>query len=165
MPATIQIIKTYGAGPAGTEANDTEFGLKAVDDHATAPADAPVVIPDVTTVYSFESWMRFKCTVAPSNQCDNFKIWSSGAAVGTGLVITVNSDAVAAYATPVDTVSAAGTRVDFASHGSGAKISITGTLVDIDDETDFSVFQLEVGATAVPGDITPQDVSFSYDES
>ena len=165
MSATIQIIKTYGAGPAGTEANDTEFGLKAVDDHATAPADAPVVIPDITTVYSFESWMRFKCTVAPSNECTNFKIWGSGAAVGTGLVLTVNSTAIDTYATPIDEVSAQGTRVNFASHGVGAKINVAGTLVDIDDETDFSVFQLEVGATAVPGDITPQDVNFSYDES
>jgi len=165
MPATIQIIKTYGAGPTGTEADDTEFGLKVVDDHATAPEDAPIVVPSSLLNYSYESWMRFKCSVAPSNVCENFKIWSSGTSVGTGLEITVNSDAVDAYATPVITESAAGTRVNFASHGIGAKIDITGSLVNNGDKTDFSVFQLEVGPTAGPGDITDQTVYFSYDES
>lgn len=165
MAATIVIVKTYGAGPAGTEAIDTEFGLKSVDDHATAPEDAAVSIPDAGTNYSYECWMRFKCTAVPSNQCDNFKIWSSGAAVADGLVITVNSDAVNTYATPVNTISTKGTRVDFADKDSGDKISIVGTLEDEDDETDFSVFQLAVDSSAAPGDMPDQTVYYSYDES
>lgn len=165
MSATIIVIKTHGASGYETESQDTIFGLKSVDDHATAPADAPVQIPDVGTNYSYECWMRFKCTAAPSNTCENFKIWSSGAAVGTGLVITVNSDAVNSYATPVVTDSAQGTRVDFATKGSGAKITVAGSLVNIGDKTDHSVFQLEVGTTAVPGDMADQTIYYSYDES
>jgi hypothetical protein len=109
--------------------------------------------------------MRFKCTVAPSNLCNNFKVWSSGGAVGTGVVLTVNSDAVNTYATPVDTDSAQGTRVDFATKGSGSKISVAGDLISGGDKSDFSVFQLEVGPTASPGDIAEQTVYYSYDES
>ena len=165
MAATIVVIKTHGAVGYETESQDTTFGLKTVDDHATAPADAPVTIPDVGTNYSYECWMRFKCTAAPSNQCENIKVWSSGAAVGTGLVITVNSDAVNTYDTPVITDSANGTRVDFATKGSGAKITVAGTLINIGDKSDFSVFQLEVGSTATPGDIADQTVYYSYDES
>ena len=166
MAATIVVVKTHGAVGYETESTDTIFGLKSVDDHATAPEDAPVQIPDSPgTNYSYECWMRFKCTAAPSNQCDNFKVWGSGASVGTGLVITVNTDAVAVYATPVVTDSAQGTRASFASHGSGAKISVAGTLVNIGDKSDFSVFQLEVSETATPGDIADQTVYYSYDES
>lgn len=164
MAATIVVIKTHGAVGYETESQDTEFGLKTVDDHTTTPADAPVSIPDVGTNYSYECWMRFKCTTAPSNQCANFKIWSSGSAVGTGVVITVNSDAVNTYDTPVITDSAKGTRVDFATKGSGSKVSIAGTLVNIGDKSDFSVFQLEVGSTAAPGNIADQTVYYSYDE-
>ena len=165
MAATIVVVKTYGAGPTGTQAADTTFGLKSVDDHATAPADAPVSIPDTGTNYSYECWMRFKCTVAPSNKCENFKIWSSGFSAGTGLAITVNSDAVTTYATPVVTISEKGTRVDFATKGSGAKISVAGLLDAENEVTDFSVFQLEVGSTATPGDIADQSAYYSYDES
>jgi hypothetical protein len=165
MSATIVIIKTHGALGYETESVDTEFGLKAVDDHSTSPADAPIEIPDIGTNYSYECWMRFKCTVAPSNQCENFKIWSSGAAVATGLVITVNSDAINTYATPVDTDSIKGTRVDFADKDSGDKISVAGSLVNNGDKTDFSVFQLEVGQTASPGNMPDQTVYYSYDES
>ena len=166
MAATIIVIKTHGASGYETESQDTIFGLKSVDDHATAPADAPVQIPDSPgTNYSYECWMRFKCTAAPSNVCENFKVWSSGAAVGTGIVITVNSDAVNSYATPVVTDSAQGTRVDFATKGSGAKISVAGSLVNIGDKSDFSVFQLEVAETAAPGDMADQIVYYSYDES
>jgi hypothetical protein len=165
MAATIVVIKTHGALGYETESQDTTFGLKSVDDHATAPADAPVSIPDIGTNYSYECWMRFKCTVAPSNTCENFKVWGSGAAVETDLVITVNSDAVNTYATPVNTDSAAGTRVDFATKGSGAKISVAGDLVNIGDKTDFSIFQLEVDPLASPGDMADQTVYYSYDES
>jgi len=166
MAATIVVVKTYGAGPTGTQAADTTFGLKSVDDHATAPADAPVQIPESSgTNYSYECWMRFKCTVAPSNQCNNFKVWSSGSAVGTGIVITVNSDAVTTYATPVVTISEKGTRVDFATKDSGSKISIAGTLDAENEVTDFSVFQLAVSETASPGDMADQTIYYSYDES
>ena len=166
MAATIVVIKTHGASGYETESQDTEFGLKSVDDHTTAPADAPVQIPDSPgTNYSYECWMRFKCTVAPSNVCENFKVWSSGSAVGTGVVITVNSDAVTTYSTPVDTDSAQGTRVDFATKDSGSKISVTGSLVSNGDKSDFSVFQLEVSEAAAPGDMADQTVYYSYDES
>lgn len=165
MAATIVVLKTHGASGYETESTDIIFGLKSVDDHATPPADAPVTIPAAGTNYSYECWMRFKCTVAPSNMCENFKIWSSGSAVGTGLVITVNSTAVTTYATPVNTDSNKGTRVDFATKGSGAKISVAGELNAIGEKTDFSVFQLEVGTTTSPGDMADQTVYYSYDES
>jgi hypothetical protein len=78
--------------------------------------------------------------------------------------ITVNSDAVDTYVTPVDTDSAVGTRAAFVDKDSTDKISVAGELVDIADQSDFMVFQLEVGPTATPGNKT-YTVNYSYDES
>jgi len=163
MPATIVPIKTYGNSGSPTEVTTTTPGLLSTDDNAT-PATSPITIPSAGTIYSYESWLRFKCTAVPANQCTNFKVWSAGTTVGTGVVITVNTDAVAAYVTPVSTVSANGTRADFATKGSGSKISVAGSLVNNGDKTDFSVFQEEVGATAGPGNIS-YTVNYSYDET
>lgn len=163
MAATIDVIKTYGTTGTPTEVVVTSPGLLSTNDNA-APSSSPVVVPMAGTNYSYECWLRFKCTVAPATQVTNFKIWSDGAAVATGVVITVNTDAVTTFATPVVTDSTQGTRDDFANHGSGAKINVAGTLVNVGDKSDFSVFQLEVGTTASPGNIS-ETVTFQYDET
>ena len=163
MAATIVAIKTYGDSGAPSEATVTQPGLLSTNDNA-APTSSPVAVPTGADVYSYECWLRFKCTAAPANECSNFKIWSSGVAVGTGLTITVNTDAVAAYITAVATQSAVGTRGDFVDSDSGAKIAVAGSLVNIGDYSDFSVFQLEVANTAGPGNMT-YTVNYSYDES
>ncbi len=164
MAATVDIIKTYGTTGAPTEVTNTTPGLLSTNDNS-ATADSPVTIPGVGTNYSYECWMRFKIgATAPDNQCTNFKIWSSGSAVGTGLVITVNTDAVTSFVTPVNTQSAQGTRASFATKDSSSKVAVGGTLVSTGDKSDFSVFQLEVGTTAGPGDVT-YTVNYSYDES
>jgi hypothetical protein len=121
VAATINPIKTYGTSGSPTEVVTATPGLLSTNDNA-APASSPVNVPSVGTGYSYECWMRFYCTLAPANQCTNFKIWSSGGVVGTGLVITVNTDAVDTYVTPVDTDSVAGTRADFSTKDSYAKL-------------------------------------------
>jgi len=163
MAATIDVIKTYGNSGTPTEVVVTAPGLLSTDNDA-APAVSPVTVPGEGTSYSYECWLRFKCTVAPDNVCENFKIWSSGVAVGTGLVITVNSTAVDTYVTPVTTLSAAGTRVDFATKNSAAKVSVVGSLDAEDEKSDFFVFQLEVLPATAPGNKS-YTCNYSYDES
>jgi hypothetical protein len=165
MAAVIEVLKTHGDSGSPTESVDTTFGLKSVDDHDTTPANAPVNIPDDGTSYSYETWLRFNCATAPSNMCNNFKVWGSGVAVATGVKITINTDAVDTYVTPVNTESAAGTRDDLVNHGSGDEVSVAGDLVDIDDKTDFIVAQLEVEDTAGPGNIPDQTLYYCYDET
>ena len=168
MAATIQLIKCTGAS-AGTENDVTSTGvrLKSIDDHTTAPASAPITIPTSNTAYSYESWFRFNASVAPDNQCDNFQVWSLGNQIQSGdAKITINSTAVAAGVTPVVTLSAAGTRTDFVDRTSGAKIAVAGTLTATDDETDYSVLQLEVYTGATQGDVTQSnEFNYSYDEN
>lgn len=161
MAATLKIIKSYGAGQ--TEVEVTSPGLLSTDDN-TAPASSPVTKPPSGTEYSYECWVRFELDVEPDTQVTNFQFWSDGTSVGTGLVITVNTDAVSAYDTPIDTVSDEGTRASFATRDSGSKISLAGTLATTGDQTDFMVFQLEVADTASAGAVT-YTTNFSYDET
>jgi hypothetical protein len=42
---------------------------------------------------------------------------------------------------------------------------VTGTLVNIDDETNYLVFQMDVTSAAAPGNITQQTHDYSYDET
>ena len=168
MAATIQLVKCTGSN-AATENDVSGVGvrLKSIDDHTTAPASAPITIPSADTAYSYETWLRFNCSVAPDNQCDNFQVWSLGNEIQSGNAkVTINSDAVAAGVTPVNTLSAAGTRTDFKVKTSGAKIAVAGTLTATDDETDYSVLQLEVYTGATQGDVTQtNEYNYSYDEN
>ena len=168
MAATIQLVKCTGA-TASTENDVSGVGvrLKSIDDHTTAPASAPITIPSTNTAYSYETWLRFNCSVAPDNQADNFQVWSLGNAIQAGdAKITINSDAVTAGITPVVTESAVGTRTDFVARTSGAKIAVAGTLTSANDETDYSVLQLEVYTGATQGDITQtSEYNYSYDEN
>jgi len=163
MAAVIELVKTYGSSGSPTTVVVTSPGLLSEDSNAS-PIAAPVRVPAAGTEYSYECWLQFRVNTAPDNLCNNFQIWSSGVAVGTGMVITVNSDAVDTYVTPVDTDSAAGSRVDFADKDSGDKIDIDGDLVNVSDTTDFMVFQLEIDNTAEPGNKS-YTVYFSFDES
>ena len=168
MAATIVLMKCTSA-TAAEETDVTAVGvrLKSVDDATTAPASAPITIPAADTAYSYETWLRFKCTVAPDNQCTNFQVWSLGTAIQTGAAkITINSDAVTAGVTPVNTVSSAGTRTDFVVSTAGAKIAVAGTLTSADDESEFVVVQLEVYSSATQGNVTQSnEFNYSYDEN
>lgn len=164
MSAVIEIMKQVGSSP-GSETSVSGIALKAVDDVATTAPNSPIVILDSGTNYSYESWIRFKCTTAPDNQCYDFKIWGAGAAIQSGkFKITVNTDAVASYHTPVNAQSSQGTRDDFSNHDSGSKVDIAGTLTASGQYTDFAVFQAEVTSDALPGNIAQQTVYYEYTE-
>lgn len=163
MAAEIKIVKTYGDSGSPTEVEVTTPGLLSSDDNAL-PSASPVLVPPSGKNYSYECWLRFKASVAPDNLCNNFKIWSSGSSVGTGLAITVNSDTVDTYVTPTSAESSEGTRVDFSTKDSYDKIDVDGDIINIGDKTDFSVFQLEAEPTATPGNKS-YTVYYQYDES
>lgn len=170
MVATINMKKCTSTD-AGTEVTVTSIALKSVDDSTGAPTEGgdasnhPVPIPPSGTDYSFETWLRWKCeTTPPDNQATNFKFWTSGS-MDTGVEITLNTDAVSSGVTPVETLSSEGTRDDWANHGSGAKVSVTGTLTAVDQSTNYIVLQLETQNTASQGDMTQMTAYYSYDEN
>lgn len=162
MAATITIECCTGTN-AGTEATVTGVMMRSNDSAAVTKAN-PITIPTGATVYSYEKWLRFKDTVAPDNQCTNFKYWGPNTIPGTGLLLNVGTTATGV--TPVTTVSSvATTQQDTNYYDVSHQLSIPGTLTSQNQETDYLVLQLAVANTAGPGDIVQQTHNYSYDES
>ena len=148
---------------AGTENTVIGVMMRANDSHLLTILN-PIQIPVAGTAYSYEKWLRFKCTVAPSNQVTTFKYWGPNTipAVGTLLFAGTNATGV----TPVVTDSAvATTQQDTNYYDTSNQLAIGGTLVNINDESEFLVLQLDVATTASPGDIVQQTHNYSFDEN
>ena len=162
MAATITIMGCTGEN-AATEATITGLMMRSNDSVAVTKAN-PITIPASTSVYSYEKWLRFKDTVAPANQCTNFKYWGPNTVPGTGLIL--NAGTTDTGATPITTVSSvATTQQDTNYYDTSHQLSIGGTLTAQNQETDYLVLQLVVASTAGPGDIVQQTHNFSYDEN
>lgn len=163
MASVISVIQKSGIGYSATNVGKAEFYFLSIDSNVEEPIDYPITIPDAGTVYSYEIWLRFRCDVAPSSYCNNFKIWVTGA-LGTGQNITVNTDNIVTYVSPVNSESSQGTRGDLIDYNAGNKLSVAGTLNDIADKSNFMVMQLEVQSSASNGSISDWVVNYQYDE-
>ena len=162
MAATITIIGCTGVN-AATEATITGLMMRSDDSVAVTKAN-PITIPAGASVYSYEKWLRFKDTVAPANQCTNFKYWGPNSIPGTGMILKAGT--VDTGATPVATASSvATTQQDTNYYDTSHQLSIPGTLTSQNQETDYLVLQLTVANTASPGDIAQQTHNYSYDEN
>jgi len=162
MAATITIQACTGTN-AATEATVTGITMRANDSAVNDTAN-PIVVPGSGTARSYEKWIRFKCTVAPSTQVTNFNYWGPNAIPGTGTLLFVGTTDTGV--TPVVTDSSVATVQQDTTHYSLATaLAITGTLVNQNDETNYIVFQMDVINTAEPGSITQQTHNYSYDET
>lgn len=162
MAATI-IIQGCTGENAATEATITGLMMRANDSVAVTKAN-PITIPAEGTAYSYEKWVRFKCTVAPDNSVSNFKYWGPNTTPGTGLTLFAGTTDTGA--TPVATDSAvATTQQDTNYYDTSHVLAIGGTLTTEDQESNYLVLQLDVASTAGPGDIVQQTHNYSYDES
>jgi hypothetical protein len=167
MAATIAVVQNYGWASASYfgEVAKNISNLISIDDGIVDKLDYPVRIPNTGTTYSFETWIRCRCDVAPANFCNNFKAWYVSGMPTPGFTIKVNSTVVNTYQQPVDTESAQGTRVSFTDYiAENDSISMDGELVNIGDYTSWLVFQLEVINTASIGEYAI-DYIIQYDEA
>ena len=165
MAATIVVVQDAGESYAGY-AQEVAKNIFYMIPIASATANRtlnPMPIPAVGTNYSYEVWLRCRCDLAPVVKCYNFNAWYVSGIPVSGYKVTVNSDIVSAYITPVDSLSAIGNRVDFSGRGVGSEITINGELTNLGDYSSYLVFQLEVSAGAASGD---SEVSWiiEYDE-
>lgn len=163
MSAVISVCQQSGLGYSSTVVAKNEFYFLPIDSNVETPDDWPIKIPESGTTYSYEVWLFFRCDVAPSQYCKNFKIWCDGS-VPSGMKITVNKDAIWNYQTPVNTKSTAGTRDDFSNYTSSNKLPIAGELNNVGDKTSYIVFQLEVSSFAEQGTYEDFTVYYQYDE-
>ena len=168
MAATVKLM-VCNSTDAGVETDITGTGIDFITaDNAlntSGNRDAyPITIPAAGTAYSYEKWLRWKCTAVPDTQCTNFQFWGPNTVPGTGLILYVGTTDTGV--TPVVTdSSAAATQQDTNYYDTDNQLAIAGTLTLENDETDYLVMQLDVTSTAGQGNISQQEYSYSYDEN
>lgn len=134
----------------------------------------PASPPTANAQYSYEVWLRWKCTGAPTTACQNFKFWTSSTDKPDGPTpgaCTIYAGIASAAATPVKTKSSIAT-VSVHDHyidvGSALAVPVVpgdSVINAVNEQTKWLVLQLEVLFGALPGDITTQLFMLGYEES
>jgi hypothetical protein len=163
MVATVQIVEKNGTSGTNTQKDSGTVRLKNADD-ATVDANNPMVVPTAGSDFSWEKWLRLKVTVAPDTNISNLKMYSDGT-IGFGTGVTAYGKSVATYATPVEVTATAG-YTDLASYTSGSALDLgTAAVTGTGEKGDHAVLMLKVDTNANPGALTPETITFSYDET
>jgi len=166
MSAVISVVQNCGENYAGysQEVAKSISYLLSIDNCTANKNDNPIEIPSIGTNYSYETWIRLRCDLAPNNYINNIKVWYDSGMPASGYLLTVNDNAINTYQKPVNLVSSQGNRVDFTTKNSEENsIILSGTLSDVGDYTSYLVFQVEVLSTAEPGGYGV-DYLIQYDE-
>lgn len=149
-------------------------------DNATVDAVNRMVIPASGSTgrdYSFEKWIRLEVTVAPSVDIQNIRAYSDGTnSFGTGVKVwyhtstaydTVNGpQAPSSSNDPPHVAASTVNMADFFGTNSGAPITIFSTASATTGQVgDWLVLVLEVESSATQGTLTPEVLTFAYDET
>ena len=166
--AAFSLMKRTGASP-GSEANTNwDVGLINDDSNSTDTGSYPIPVPESGYSYSYESWLRLKCTAAPDNAVDNIKVWFTATAPATGVSLMIGT--TTSYATPTNEGSSVATTNATEYPDAGDALSV-GTpqsydqISAIGEYSDYVVVQLRVGPTAGQGNLPVQILHVRYDES
>ncbi len=166
--AAFTLYKRTGTSPGSEDDSSWNPCFLSSDLHSTSHGSYTIPAPESGYVYSYENWLRLKCTSAPDNTIANIKWWFAGSGPGTGLDIMVGT--TAAYATPVDSASSvattdANTHSDVSSALSWGTPQASDEITAVGQYTDYLVAQLRVGATASQSAMTDATIHYQYDES
>jgi hypothetical protein len=162
MAATLS-VRVYTGSAAGTESSAVT-GIDFISaDNATNSLANRQANPITVGNNSYEKWLKLKVDAAPANSVSNFLIWGDGAVMtSTTLMFT------GAYITGVTPVATASTiaNTTFTNFTAGNKATWDSTSYTATNATTkYAVFQLQVGATAGPGNWTQETINYSYDET
>lgn len=180
MAAVFDVMIDYGGSDTapGTAEVATNLRFNRADDNVQDTSE-PIPIPGAGTIYSYWKHIYLKCTTGPVTSCNNFKYYSDGAGMDTGVLIKVGTNAVANdsdynVADGADEMVANHSGVDasadvngYTSGGSQLALGVVpgdDVIDDVDEETDYLVLQLNVSSTASAGNITSKTHTFQYDE-
>lgn len=162
MVASLSLRVQTGA-PAGTE-SAVVTGIDLISaDNATNSLANRQANPITVGTNSYEKYVKLKVDTAPANAVTNFKIWGDGAVAANTTLMWAG--AVASYAQPTASTSTVAT-TNFNTCTSGAKCTWdSASYSTLNSTTKYSVFQLQVGSGATPGNWPTETVSYSYDET
>lgn len=156
-------LRVYTGSNAATESSAVT-GVDLISaDNATNSLANRTANPITVGTNSFEKWLKLKIDTAPANGVTNFKIWGDGAVASNTTLMWAG--AVTTGATPTASTSSVAT-TNFNTCTSGAKCTWdTASYSALNATTKYSVFQLQVGSSATPGNWPTETVSYSYDET
>ena len=163
MAATLVLAVSNGAGPTVTDAV-TGIDLESADNAVNSLANRQAN-PITVGTNSFEKWIRLKITATPQNYVQSFKVWFNGT-VDTSTTMNFTGAHVAYQegTTAVSTIANANATT-YTSNNKAVWDTAQYTAGQSGSYTKYLVLQLQVGATAGPGNWTQQTVNYSYDEA
>lgn len=162
MAATVT-VRVYTGTNAGTESGAvTGIDLISADNATNSLANRQANPINVGS-RSYEKWLKAKVDAAPANAVANFLLWGDGSVdVSTTLYAT---GAYVTGTTPVDTASTKA-NANFNNYTAGNKMTWdTNSYSATNATTQYAVFQLDVDATAGPGNWTQETVNYQFDET
>lgn len=170
--AATPLLKVYTGtnaatmSPSGT-GDGTNWNLMSTDAYdstGTTYQSYPITVPDSSSNYSYERWMKIRFD-GTFNLIDNVLAWKSAGSLSDGALILTAGE-TATGATPVNTNSTVATSVIPTTEGTAIDITPSSAIDASGDSTDYLVVQLEVPSTVTtPGDIGSQTITFQYEES
>jgi hypothetical protein len=167
MAATMQIHE-MSALTTGTDKTSGTVRFKDAD-NATVDAANPLVIPSVGSIQSYTKKVRAYMEAPPTTSISNLRWYSDGASgFGTGVSVSAKNIGVT-WAANATTKQVGG--ADLFSYTSAAPLdgdtTDTGPFAPADDDSyigDLIEMQMFVYSTASQGALTPETLTFSYDE-
>jgi len=169
MAAEIRLHVFTGTDASTDGGSAASFSFLSIDsaaDDQSARVSNPISIPSSGCAYSYEKWISACVSVAPDNNVSNFQVWGSppGQAFPAGTCWLVGTAPYGSGSTPTDTSSSIATS-SLADATSGAKYTWdSASYAAAGSMTRYLVMQLQVEASASPGDWGPCDLNYSFDE-
>lgn len=166
MAATLAVSVSY-AGSNGSPTN-AEAGVTGVDfisaDNGTNSLANRQANPITVGNYSYEKWVRLKITSSPANFVGTFKVWGPGSDMTSSTLWWTGG--LTLYTVPQsasNTLYAMTAFKNFTTSNKGNWDTRTN-LFSVGTYTYWSVWQLQVGNDANPGNWTTETINYSYDE-
>jgi len=162
MAATLT-FRVYTGSSAGTESSSVT-GIDYISaDNATNSLANRQANPIPVNSQSYEKWMKMKVDTAPANSVSNFQVWGDGTVMTSTTLMWTG-----AYTTGVTPTNAVSTiaNTTFTNFTAGNKMTWdSGSYTATNATTKYMVSQLQVAATAGPGNWTQETISVSWTET
>jgi hypothetical protein len=157
-------LRVYTGTDAATESSPVSgIDMISADNAVNSPSNRATYSVGVGT-NSMEKFLALKVDVAPATSVSNFEVWGDGGTPPANTALKVAGE-VATGSTPVATASVIATD-DFSDYDASNRLQWDdGTYTEVDDVTEFLVFQLQVAAGAALGAWEREVANYSYDES
>lgn len=166
MAATVQIHEMTAAA-AGIDKTSGTIRFKSADETTVDTANR-LQVPGAGTNYSYTKHARFYFSTGPSVDIQNLRCYTDGAnTFGTGIGVQYDVPAGGLGTFPNIATNIAGT--DIFTKNSGVPVDLdtinTGPHTGTGYKGDHIRTQMTVASTAAPGQLTPETLTFAYDET